>query len=183
MAVQINLFQIIFEEYLKISSDLISKYPTIQDQLLYLILIPHVVLLLFLFGFGQTFIHEHKGLRLLTTITAYVFFIWAGWYGTILVPLAIGWFYILLGIGLVFFFVGRVIHPSRASELFALSKAVGEKLTEKSKKAKVYQDEIDSLNAQISSFGHGPHQPHQQEYIDYLTAQRAAIQTKLDKLS
>ena len=182
MAVQINLFQIIFEEYLKISSDLISRYPTIQDQLLYLILIPHVVLLLFLFGFGQTFIHEHKGLRFLTTITAYIFILWAGWYGTFLVPLTIGWFYILLGIGFVFFFVGRVIHPSRASELFALSKAVGEKITEKSKKANVYEDEIDSLTAQINSFGHGPHQPQQQQYIDYLTAQRAALQNKLDKL-
>ena len=45
----LDLFRLIFEQILKISPTLLYKYPTVQEQVFYLILLPHVILFLFLF--------------------------------------------------------------------------------------------------------------------------------------
>ena len=43
MATQIDLFDLIFREILKISPNVLYNYTLIQDQILYLILIPTVI--------------------------------------------------------------------------------------------------------------------------------------------
>jgi len=180
----LDLFRIVFEEFLRISPDLISKYSTIQDQLIYLFLIPHVILFLFIISFAAWVTGTHKGMRLLFSIITYVFIVWSGWYGTMIVPLFIFWFYGAIFIALSVFFIGRLfLHPTKANEFGELAKGIHKKLTEKSEKIKALEDEINDLTAQINSFGHGPHQPQQQQYIDYLTAQRAALQNKLNRLN
>lgn len=193
MAVQLNLFQIIFEEFLKISPDLISKYPTIQDQLLYLILIPHAVLFLFLFGFGIFLAHEHKGLKFLLRVTAYIFIVWAGWYGTILVPLTISWFYIMLGIGLIVFFIAKIFHPVTAQALGGPAAKVlgeiGDRTIGKEKERDALEEEIKSTNAQIITLKNQLKQPLEptakayiQMQISQLENQLVVLKRKLSKL-
>ncbi len=128
MAVQINLFQIIFEEFLKISPNLISNYSTIQDQLLYLVLIPHVILFLFLAAFGlglmgRVFGKPHHGFQLLVIIISYIYIVWSGWYGSFIVPFTITWFLIALVIGLFLFFINAVFS---LKQLYGIPKLIGE---------------------------------------------------------
>lgn len=108
----LDLFTIIFTEFLKISPDLISKYTTIQDQLLYLILIPHAILLLFIFTFGYWFVgNAHKGLRLVISLVAYIYIIWAGWYGSLVIPIVNAFLPMLIISWFLFFIFSRVFHP------------------------------------------------------------------------
>jgi len=108
----IDLFRIVFEEFLKISPDLVSKYSTIQDQLLYLFLIPHAILLLFIFTFGYWFVgNAHKGLRLIISLVAYIYLIWAGWYGTFVIPIVNAFLPMLIISWFLFFIFSRVFHP------------------------------------------------------------------------
>lgn len=153
MAFQISILQIIFTEYLKISPDLLSKYSTVQDQLVYLFLIPHLILLLFLFGFGLMIIQEHKGLRYLTTIVAYIYIVYAGIYGTLLVPLSISWFYIMLVFGIFLFFISKIFHPLQAQRLGQqiggkIGASIGKSLG-KEKEIEKLEDELKYVNSQI----------------------------------
>ncbi len=113
----VNLFNLIFNQILKISPSLLYKYTALPDQVLHFILLPTVILFIFLFGFGQAVIPENKGLRYLVMIVTYIFIVTQGWYGTFLIPLLEGWFTITLVIGLFLFFITRVIHPSTAQKL------------------------------------------------------------------
>ncbi len=130
-----DLFTVVFEQFLRISPQLISKYPTVQDQLLYLILIPHAILILFLIAFGRGMvgraIGQHKGLNILISVIAYVYIIWSGWYGTLLVPLTIGWFYIALVITLFVFFISIIWHPAAAPAGASLAHAVAGAITQR----------------------------------------------------
>jgi len=189
-----DLFNIVFTEFLKISPDLLSKYTTIQDQLLYLVLIPHAVLFLFLFGFGIFIAHEHRGLKFLLRITAYIFIVWAGWYGTILVPLTIGWFYIMLGVALIVFFVAKIFHPVTAQALGGVAAKVlgeiGDKTIGKEKERETLEDEIKMVNDQIRTLEAELHHPgitpmaasYAQMQIQQLKSQLVALKRKASKL-
>lgn len=115
----VDLFRLIFEEILKVSPSLLYKYSTLQEQILNLILLPHVVLFLFLFGLGWAVIPENKGLRYLIMVVAYIFVVVQGWYGTFLIPLLQTWFWITLIVGLFLFFMSRILHPLTAKGLGA----------------------------------------------------------------
>lgn len=155
MAIQINLFQIIFEEFLKISPDLLSKYSTIQDQLLYLILIPHVVLLLFLWTFGSWIARGHSKFHILLSIVGYIYLIWAGWYGTFIAPLVVSWFTITIILAFGFFILTYIIHPARGPALYKLTGELGGMIGEatigKGKKRKELEREIEEIKEQIVS--------------------------------
>lgn len=195
MAFQISLFQIIFEQYLKISPDLISKYATIQDQLLYLVLIPHVILFLFLFGFGLMLIKEHRGLRLLLLIASYIFIIWGGWYGSFFIPLTIGWFYIMLIFGFFLFFISKILHPFTAKNIGAqvakpLFDSVGYHLIGKEKEREALEEEIKMVIDQIRTLEADLRNPgitpmaksYAQMQIQQLKNQLVVLKRKLSKL-
>lgn len=110
-AASIDLFQIIFEQILKIDPTLIAKYTAIQDQLLYLILIPSIVLLLFLWTFGYWVVPGHRGIRILLSTIAYVFIVWSGWYGTFIISIINLWFPLILITFFIFFILTRLFHP------------------------------------------------------------------------
>lgn len=157
MAFQISLFQIIFEEFLKISPDLISRYPTVQDQLLYLILIPHVLLLLFLLAFSKgivkRFTGEHAKFRFLLGITAYIYIIWSGWYGTLFIPFFLTWFYIALGLAVFLFLISIVWHPAAGPAggklVSGIFETIGEKTIGRGKEIERLQEEIVHINGEI----------------------------------
>ncbi len=148
----LDLFTLIFTEILKVSPTLIAKYSTIQDQIINLIFLPHVILFLFIWGFGmmmmppeKTRANAHRGFRYLLSLTAYVVIIYQGWYGSFLIPLLQTWFYLMLGAGLVLFFVSKIYHPVTAKEFGkfgdALGKSVGTRLA-KDKQIEVIEEEL-----------------------------------------
>jgi len=120
-----TLTDLIFQTILRIDPFTISRYTTIQDQILYLILIPHVILFIFIFGFVRVVSEGHKGLSYLVGFVTYAFIILSGWYGSFLLNIFLTWWQIVLILGLLFFVGSKIVHPARVRELFNL----GEKLT------------------------------------------------------
>jgi hypothetical protein len=141
--------QTILVKILQISSSLLSKYSTPQDRLLWLIFIPHILLFIFIWVFADNIASlgggVHKGMRMLVAIAAYITIIAAGWYGTILVPIFIGLWQMILILALVAFVGSRFLHPARAKEMMALGKVIGEKVTEKGKIRKQLEKQLETV--------------------------------------
>jgi len=178
----VDLFNLIFIEILKISQDNLFKYPTLQDQILYLILIPHVLLFLFLFAFSRgivaRFISGHRGLQYLVGLVAYVYIVYAGWYGSFLVPLLIGWFTIALVLGLFLFLVSIVWHPAAAASggrlLGAAAAEVGKKAS-KGKEIERLEDELKFVRKQLRDLKGRRHAnpAAEYEYNSYMRQEKA----------
>lgn len=154
----VNLFNLIFNQILKVSPSLLYKYTDLPNQVLHFILLPHIILFIFLFGFGYMVISENKGFRYLVMIVTYIFVIMQGWYGTFLIPLLEGWFMITLVIGLFLFFMTKILHPATAQKLgMATAKAAGDigKRMGKDKQVEKLAQELSNVEKQMRT-----HQPH-----------------------
>jgi len=139
------LFNLIFVELLKISPNLLSQYYTIQDRIIHLLFLPHVILFLFIWGFGMMIVppsgdNSMKGLRYLVSVAAYIFIVYQGWYGTFLIPLLQTWFYVMLIFGLFLFFISKILHPVTAKKFGDVGKAVGQSVGEKMARGKQIED-------------------------------------------
>lgn len=125
----VTIFDLIFKDILQISPTIISKYPALQDQILYLIFIPHVLLLLFVYalsiGIVGRIVKEHRGLRYLVGLAAYAFIILGGWYGSFLIPLFVNFFMIGVILALIVFFVSIIVHPARGPSIFKFFGLIG----------------------------------------------------------
>lgn len=145
--------QTVLVQIFHMSSDLLSKYSTVQDRLLWLIFIPHIVLFIFIWIFADNVAKmgggTHTGIRALVGIAAYVTIVFTGWYGTMLVPIFVGLWQLILILALVSFVMARFIQPARAKEFMALGRVVGEKVGEKEKTRKALEHERDSLRKMI----------------------------------
>ena len=149
-----DITTLIFQNILQISPQLMSKYSTLQDQMLYLILIPHIVLLLFIFAFSKGIVGRviggHPGFEYLFSLVAYLFFIIGGWYGAYIVPIMIAWFYIGLIAALAVFVLSAVFNPARAPGAMKFFSEAGKKVGDaaglgKDKAKAAMQNEIDAL--------------------------------------
>jgi len=176
--------QLIFVQVLKISSSTLAQYPQMQDRLLYLIFIPHILLLIFIWIFADSVARIgggiHKGIRALTAIGVYVFLIFGGWYGAWIVPIFVGLWQIILALALITFVASRFIHPARAKEMMALGKLVGEKVTEKSKIRKKLEHERDALKRMIKEIEKT--HPTTTEGMQYKEMQLAQLRAKLAQI-
>ena len=95
---QFNIIEFILQDLLKIAPHIIRDYSAVQDQLVFLILIPHVVLLLFVYIFADSISRMaiagptgHRGFKVLIGVAAYLTIMMTGWYGEILLPIFIIW--------------------------------------------------------------------------------------------
>ena|SRR3989344_1334357 len=151
----VSIIDIVLRDILKISPTLISKYPTVQDQLLYLILIPHVLLIIFILAFSRgfvgRFISGHHGLNYLVSIVLYIYLIYAGWYGSILVSLFSQFLYLALAIGIIVFFINFIWHPARLPMTGKLLQEAGSLLSEKTIGKEKIRKEIGRIGKQINS--------------------------------
>ena len=152
----IDLMNLIFVEILKISPSLLSQYYTIQDRIIHLLFLPHVILFLFLYGFGLMIVpppEGNRGLRYLIVLAAYIVIIYQGWYGSFLIPLLQTWFYIMLFFGLFLFLVAKIFHPLTARKLGGAGTAIGQSIgnsMSKGKKIEALEDELKFVNQRIS---------------------------------
>ncbi|NIM47463.1 MAG: hypothetical protein GTN40_04895 [Candidatus Aenigmarchaeota archaeon] len=153
-----DMFNLIFREVLKISPTLLYKYTTIQDQVIYLILIPMLVLFLFIYAFSRQIVlrvvGEHRGFQYLVSIIVFIYLIYSGIFGTMLVPIFTTWLYIALALSLIVFFVSVVIHPSRGPALTKLGREAGKKVFQKTRKIDALEREIDVINKKIRRYQH-----------------------------
>ncbi len=160
---EIQLFQLIFEQFLKVDPSILSQYVTVQDQLLYIILIPHVILLLFLWNFGAWISRGSARFNMLISLVGYIYIIASGLYGTFFIPIIVNFFALMIILSFGFFILTYIIHPARGPALFRLTgelgKEIGEKTVGKSKRKKEISRQIDDINAQIGALrrrlGHG----------------------------
>ncbi len=135
-----------------------SQYTTVQDQLLYLILIPHVILFLFILAFSKGIVSrvlgEARGSFIyLLSLVVYIFIVISGWYGSFLIPLFNAWLIVLLIVGLFLFGLSAVIGPGRLSEAKkfagAAAETVAAKTTGPAEKRKSLESEIELVTEQI----------------------------------
>ncbi len=145
-----DLTILIFTNILKIDPLVLSKYPIPQDKIVYLLFIPHIILFLFIFGFMKGVAPGSRGLQYLVGLGAYVYTVYSGLYGKTLVGLFLGFWELLLFLGIFFFLASRIVHPARVREIFEVGKAVGAKATAKGKLEKELWKQIESLNHQIN---------------------------------
>lgn len=149
----IDILDLLFNQFLRINPTTIAQYTTPQQQLLNLFLIPHIILFLFIYGFAWVLVPTHKGLRYLASIGAYLSVVLMGspysYYGT-LIPFFLVWWQVALFVGLFFFIWSRFINPSKVPELFNIGRAAAAKITEKDKKRRAIEEEIDSIKKQIA---------------------------------
>ncbi|MFH1474128.1 MAG: prefoldin domain-containing protein [Candidatus Aenigmatarchaeota archaeon] len=187
----VDILYLIFNQLLRIDPMTISRYMTPQEQLLNLFFIPHIILFLFIYGLSWVLAPMHKGMRYLFAIGAYLTLVLTGtpysYYGTML-PFLLGWWYLALIVGFFFFIWSRVIHPSKVPELFNIGKGVATKATEKGKRKKAIDKEIDLLNKQIRSYRReaSSADPTASSYIRttiaHLEAQKKALEHEKDNL-
>jgi hypothetical protein len=148
----IDISRLIFEQILRIDPALLYRYATIQDQLLYLIFIPHVILLLFLWSFGYWIAGRgHPGIRILISLAGYIYLVWAGWYGTLLVPIIIAWFPLLLLAMFAFFIISRVLHPLTISGMTGVLRAMITRATAGPLERRRLEKEIRYLKTELES--------------------------------
>lgn len=185
-----DLFTLIFENILRIDPSMITKYTALQDQILFLILIPHVILFLFIWGFMYAVAPGHKGLRYLVALITYLFAMIGGspysYYGSILIPIFSAWWMIILVVGFIFFIASRIVHPARAREIYELGRGITSKITQKGKKEKKLEKQIRSLDSQINaiqaSYSGRPIPRLVEREIDELRRRRAEIEAELSEL-
>ena len=156
----VDLFNLIFNQILKISPTVLYKYTTLQDQIIYVLLIPMVILFLFVSAFSKGIVARivggGKGFEYLVSIITFIYLIYSGTFGTLLVPIFTAWLQIALALSLFLFAMSIIIHPSRGPQLMKLSEEVGKSagklLWEKSRKIKALDREVESLDREIEVY-------------------------------
>jgi hypothetical protein len=187
-----NLIDLIFTQILKINLFNFPQYTTLSDQVIYLFLIPHVILFLFLYAFSfgivKRVVGEHKGFSYLVGLISYIYIVYAGWYGGLVVWF-LGWMYIALGLALFLFFVSIVFHPSATAAGMKMMGEVGKTLAKgkaKEEQKKAIEEEIDSIKKQIAALKNeearateATSRAYIQMQIANLEAQKRALESKL----
>jgi len=150
-----DITQVILQDILKISSSLLREYSSVGDQLIYLILIPSLIILMFVWAFSGWITGEHPRFRILLSIVSYIFIIYSGWYGSFMVPIIVRWFVVLLAVGFIFFIMTKVIHPIRGPGIYKLSGAIGRRIKDvtvgKSKQIEALEKQESEVRGKIKS--------------------------------
>ena len=121
----------------------------------YGLFLPHIVLIIFIFGAAQ--FGAHKGMSTLLGMGIYVFIVYSGWY-PLFASLTLFWLVISIVMSTFFFISGKIISPAKAETLG--------KLASTSKRKRMLKEEIRRIENQLRRHG-----------ID--AKERAALQTAL----
>lgn len=103
----------------------------LQNDLIFALIVPHVVLLIYLYGISRfpLITRMHKGLGTLFGATVYLILVYTGWYG-ILANLLVWWIALTIGISLFLFMFGRLVHPEATGARLDIGRAIGRRITE-----------------------------------------------------
>ncbi|MEM5772200.1 MAG: hypothetical protein QXO19_02310 [Candidatus Aenigmatarchaeota archaeon] len=188
-----DIITLVLVDILRISPSLISRYPLVQDKLLYLILIPHIILFLFLILFAKATVFRiiggHRAIETVLMLTVYLYIIWSGWYGTFLIPIFVSSFQILLILGVLFFIISMFIKPSTIRGIAGVTqeagKIIAKKTTGKQKDIEILEKEIEKVNKQIKTLEGDPkleRNPYLQLELQRLKQTKIELESKLREL-
>ena len=141
----VDLVTLIFYELLKISPELLARYPTVQDKLLYLILIPHIVLFIFLLFFSDMMIRDHPRIKKLIMISAYIYIIFSGFYNTI-ANIASLWYTILIPVGFFLFIFSFFMPWTKYQKTVNIIGRLATEPLARKKELEILYDELRHLN-------------------------------------
>ena len=183
---QVDFIKLILEQILRINPSLIAQYPIVQDKILWLVLVPHVVVFLFLFCFASWIVPKHAGLRRVLSVVTYLVLIVGGYYGSFIVPLVNAWFTILLVSGFLFFLLSRIFPPTSVQAGTGILGEILTHATAPAKKRKELEREIKELDNAISELEQYANQNPQArkaiaKQIAGLRAERARKQSQLEE--
>lgn len=159
----LNLYDLIFKTFLQLPDCMREGSwgcinGVFAHDFVYALLLPHIVLLIFIFGASR--IGEHKGLATLLGIAIYIFIIYGGYYA-IFASFTLFWLALSIFISAGLFIMGKIINPAKAQSIYGLIK------NQRSKR--VLREEIHRLENQLRQPGLGERE-------------RAAIQSELARL-
>ena len=147
MADVISIPQIVWK-ILNITPQILSQYRTVQDQLLWLIFIPSLAMIFFIYWFASTVSLGHKGFRNLFGVAAYLTLILTGWYGR-LIPIFNLYWGLLLAVSAFLFFMNFFLPIGKSREREAIGQnlvtAGKEKILQRREFAKKLKDVEETL--------------------------------------
>ena len=145
-----NIINLVLVDILKISDKLLYDYTTPTDQIMYLVLIPSAILMLFVWTFGYWIVPDSgKGLRFLISAIAYIYMVYSGWYGSFIVSIILAWFPLVLLSFFAFFIMTKIFHPINIQGANAVIDSAFKK-ARPNKNIKIMEKQIDNLNHKIS---------------------------------
>lgn len=156
---QIDIIRLILVDIFQISQQLITQYTTVQDQLLWLVLVPHVIIFLVLFSFGAWISPAHTGLSRVAAIVGYLVLVVSGWYGSWIVPIVDAFFTVFLISAILFFIVSRLVPPRVVENLGELGAQIINTSTQKGTERKKTESEIRALKRAMKELERDKNRP------------------------
>lgn len=162
MADVVNIPSLVWK-ILNITPQLLGQYRTIQDQLLYLIFIPNLVLIFFIYLFATNVTYGHRGFRNLFGIAAYATIILSGWYGKFLIPLFVTWWWLWLGLSMFVFLFSVIFKPGKAQEAGAIGSSIAGALLKKGLDKRDAAKLVKDIDGALRAMGLDPNIPLQNQ--------------------
>jgi hypothetical protein len=127
-------------------------------------LIPHFVVFLFLWSFGNWILSRpkeggvdyelaHTGLRNLLVIIAYIYIVWSGWYGSWIVPIVNAWFVLILFTAFIWFIFTRTIPIAKIGRSIAGLHSLGGEIGKKLRERELLEEKLEYWNNLLRSAG------------------------------
>jgi len=159
----LNLYDFIFNTVLRLPECMGTQEwgcisGVFAHDFIYALLLPHIVLLIFIWGASK--IGEHKGLATLLAVAIYIFIVYGGYYA-FFASFTLFWLALSIFISSGLFIMGKIINPSKAQSLYGLFRGQRNK--------RILREEIHRLEAELRRPGLNDHE-------------RAAIQTQIATL-
>lgn len=154
MADAISIPQIVWK-ILNISPQILSQYRTVQDQLLWLIFIPSLVVIFFIYLFATRATGGHTGFRNLFGIAAYLTLVLTGWYGK-LVPILNLYWGLLLGVALFLFIVNFFLPVGKSRERESMGGGLMKGGLEKAFERREYARKAKDIETALKNLGFNP---------------------------
>jgi|GEM_PF-3779151 hypothetical protein len=144
-----DLQEVVFKVFLKIPDEFLSKYPTVEDKLIHLILIPHIALIAGLIVGGNAIAKGHSKLRFVILVAGYIVFIYGGYYGSLVVPLANAWFIPLMIFYFVIYIIMWIFPPTAALAAGRVAYDVTRKIVGRGKEIELLYEELEHRNDEL----------------------------------
>lgn len=124
-----------------------------SHDFIYALLLPHIVLLVFLYIVSRTelIFQKHTGLGTLFGLGVYIFIVYSGWYAFLASWLVI-WLALTIVLAFGYFFLGKIISPSLTKGRFEIGKKVGGYLSkpwDKQRKLNKINEDIAIVNREL----------------------------------
>lgn len=148
-----------------------------SHDFIYALLLPHIVLLVFLYIISRTemIFQKHTGLGTLFGLGAYIFIIYSGWY-SFLASWLVFWLALTIVVAFGYFFLGKIISPAVSGGRRGIGKKVGgylKKPWEKQKKLRKINEDIKIVEEGLSK---NPNNERLQEKLSKLKMEKRQIE-------